>query len=253
MIDGTSDNPDRVSNEDEDKFTSMTDIYYLLLADFDEVSDQVENARTHATENQPRQSWSTFLRAQKTGSNQTCNFQSQYKKSFMQAACNKVDDLKLLGEPLETANVSYELRSKLLERVKIDRHNIEQMTAQLAELQASNKQIMNRTHEFDEMMTARTTSGEMKTQFHWEEVSKKVRAHRMKLVNGVRYVARELMPQTSVPDILTPVLKKSLTGQDPYVPVDDSDLEEVEFLLRCNLIVRHPHDRKLIRLSDLLQ
>lgn len=36
--------------------------------------------------------------------------------------------------------------------------------------------------------------------------------------------------------------------KDPYIQVEDSSNEDVEFLLRCNLIKRHPNDRKLIRL-----
>lgn len=47
---------------------------------------------------------------------------------------------------------------------------------------------------------------------------------------------------------LQAALKEAMGDKDPYIQVEDSSSEDVEFLLRCNLIKRHPNDLKLIRL-----
>lgn len=47
-------------------------------------------------------------------------------------------------------------------------------------------------------------------------------------------------------------LKASQSGKDPYISVEEASVEDVEFLLRCNLITRNPHDSTLVRLRDLV-
>lgn len=231
---------------------SMSDMYYLLLSDLSEVSDQIDNTRKHAKENNPQQSWGSYLRDIKMGHDNPNEIQSLFKKNILDAVGKHLQNMNPKGEPLGSANVPLELRSKLLERVKKDRLIIQQMSSQLSQLQDANKDLQRRAEEFQKMITQRAASGEMKTNLKWQEIRKKIQQERAKCVKDVRYVTSQLCPDSGIENILSEALKNMLSGSDPYINVEDSSAEDVEFLLRCNLVVRHPHHRRSIRLSDLI-
>ncbi|KAE8752839.1 hypothetical protein FOCC_FOCC000577 [Frankliniella occidentalis] len=240
------------STEDEENFLSMSDIYYLLLADLSDVSELLDDARIHANENAPRKPWAATVKFSRDRSPNHCDAQTSYKKNVMESIRKKAEHMKPLGEPLYSAHAPLELRSKLAERVKADRENIKQMSTQLTQLQESNKELLRRMEELKKIIAARTTSGEMKTKLKWQEVDRKIKLERAKHVKQIRHVTDEICPDSDMPKILSDALKNSLSGKDPYVTVDDFSIEDVEFLLRCNVLTRHPHDRKRVRLSDLL-
>lgn len=231
----------------------MSEIYYLLLAELSEAEQSVEDAKSHANENQPRQSWGALLRNQKKVHNSQIDVQSVFKKRIMEGLSRSVEDMAPLGEPLQSGHASLELRSKLLERVKKDRENIEHMTSQLAQLQGANKDLEQTMEELEKIVTSRTMSGEMKTNLQLEEIGKRVKQHRAKTVRDVRYVTEELCGTDSdAQQILSDAFKATQLGNDPYISVEGADIEDVEFLLRCNLITRNPHDPSLVRLRDLV-
>ncbi|XP_034230874.1 uncharacterized protein LOC117639382 [Thrips palmi] len=237
---------------DNEQLPTMSEIYILLLADLSEAEGFVENARSHANENQPRQSWGALLKSLKRMNSNQSDVQTRSKKSMMEGLCKSVEDMAPLGEPLQSGHVSLELRSKLLDRVKKDRESIERMTSQLAQLQDVNKELERKTEELERIVTTRTTSGEMKKKFKLEEIGKRIKEHRARIVKDTRYVTAELCPDSYIQDILSEALKASQPGNDPYICIDEASPDDVEFLLRCNLISRNPHDPTLVRLRDLV-
>lgn len=230
---------------------SMTEIYYLLLSDLSNVSDLVDNAKIHAVENQPTKPWGSFVRNLKRNQNNADDLQSMFKKKILDSVCKNVEDLKPFGEPLYTGNLSLELKNKLLQRVKADRQCIQQLTTEVTQLRNFNKELERKAAELERVVTLRTESGEMVTKVDWKEIEKKIKHQRQKLVKDVRYITDQLCPDSDVDIILSNALKAAFNNTDPYINSDEFSVDDVEFLLRCKLISRNPHDRKLVRLLGL--
>ncbi|KAK3908886.1 Centromere protein K [Frankliniella fusca] len=243
---------DLETGEGFEEFMSMSDIYYLLLADLSDASELLDNAKIHANENEPRQPWATAIKLSRSKETNQCDIQNLYKKNILDTLRKRTEKTKPFGEPLYTAHAPLELRSKLSEVVKRDRENIKQMSTQLALLRESNNELSRQMEELKTLIAARTTSGEMKAKLQRKEVDRKIKIERAKLVKQIRHVTDEICPDSNVPKILSEVLKKSMSGKDPYVSVDDVEADDVELLLRCSVLTRHPHDRRRVRLSDLL-
>lgn len=62
-----------------------------------EAEQLVENARSHANENQQRQSWGALLKNRRKVHNNESDIQTLFKKRMMDGLCRSVEDMAPLG------------------------------------------------------------------------------------------------------------------------------------------------------------